>query len=61
MQKKLFNMVAMHVQVGSYFNTFNHASKESKEGFQHLVAEQTPGMAGFVGLCLVAVGTVHVY
>eukprot|EP00750_Incisomonas_marina_P021491 INCI4461.1.p1 GENE.INCI4461.1~~INCI4461.1.p1 ORF type:complete len:312 (-),score=66.62 INCI4461.1:149-1084(-) len=35
--------VAASEAVGSYFNTFNHASKESKEGFQHLVAEQTPG------------------
>ena len=29
--------------VGAFFNTFNHASRDSATGFGHLVAEQTPG------------------
>jgi pyrroline-5-carboxylate reductase len=29
--------------VGSYFSTYHHASQHSEIGFDHLVAEQTPG------------------
>jgi len=29
--------------VGSYFSTYHHAAKDSEVGFDHLVAEQTPG------------------
>jgi len=29
--------------VGSYFSTYHHASQDSDIGFDHLVAEQTPG------------------
>merc|ERR1719265_303897 len=29
--------------VGSYFSTYHHASQDSEIGFDHLVAEQTPG------------------
>ena len=47
-------------QVGSYFNTFNYASKDSLTGFQHLVDEQTPGGMNVKNIATLQVGVLQV-
>ena len=50
---------AASTAVGSYYATFNHASKDSTAGFQHLVDEQTPGAC--VRACVVGHVCVFVF
>jgi len=43
LESKGVDSAAASRAVGSYFSTYHHASQHSEVGFDHLVAEQTPG------------------